>query len=403
MLPSVGPSFRARPGRAGDVLQCVVLVILAGSALLHCEPSDEARPPATAQDAVLPPPPATDTPPRTASADGEGVAYSSEEYAIGEDTDSYADNDPAALTDFHAAVDSSGTWVDDTTYGTVWTPSPTVVGADFTPYVTAGHWVYDDDWVWASDYPWGWAPFHYGRWVFIGGRGWAWIPGRVYRGAWVVWSVDDGYGYLGWAPAPPTFVWFGGVAVGWNVYVGPRWVYCPRREVFAPAIGTRIIAGPAVAPIAARARLYVPATPGMASGPPPQRIGFAATEIPHATGTASATVTRAQQFARPSTAQALGARPPMRFAPTAPSAPAAMGRGTYATVRPPGVTGPQTTTQFHTAAPGLGRVPTVVPSTPGGFRPSVGTSAPASRAPAPSNLHFGGGTVRSVGGGGHHR
>jgi hypothetical protein len=352
------------------------LLLCAGSALVQCEPSDETRPPATAQDAVLPPAPAPATPADTATAGGEGVAYSSEEYAIGEDTDSYADNDPAALTDFHAAVDSNGTWSDDKTYGTVWTPSPAVVGADFTPYVTAGHWVYDDDWVWVSDYPWGWAPFHYGRWVFIGGRGWGWIPGRVYRGAWVVWSVDDGYGYIGWAPAPPAFVWFGGVAVGWGVYVGPRWVYCPRGEVFAPAVGARVVAGPAVAPIAARARLYVPASPGVAGGPPPQRLGFAAAQIPH----------------------------PMRVVPMVQSGPQATARMPYATARPPMSAGAQTTTPFHTAAPGLGRVPSAAPAMPSNVQPSAVRSAPApaSHAAAPSP-HFGGGAVHSVGGGGHHR
>ena len=40
----------------------------------------------------------------------------------------------------------------------------TVVGADFTPYVSAGHWTYDDDYVWVSDYDWGWLAFHFGRW-----------------------------------------------------------------------------------------------------------------------------------------------------------------------------------------------------------------------------------------------
>ena len=39
---------------------------------------------------------------------------------------------------------------DDATYGTVWVPSAKEVGPDFQPYVTAGHWVYDNDWIWAS-------------------------------------------------------------------------------------------------------------------------------------------------------------------------------------------------------------------------------------------------------------
>jgi len=79
-------------------------------------------------------------------------------------------------------LDPYGNWVEDATYGTAWVPSPTVVGDDFTPYQTAGHWAYDDDYVWVSEYSWGWAPFHYGRWVYVGGVGWEWIPGRTYAG-----------------------------------------------------------------------------------------------------------------------------------------------------------------------------------------------------------------------------
>ena len=163
--------------------------------------------------------------------------YASPEYTLGEDTDAYDDNDPSALTDFRQTLDPYGTWTDDPTYGTVWVPSQSAVGADFTPYATAGHWVYDDDYVWVSDYDWGWAPFHYGRWVLIDGRGWAWIPGRVYRGAWVGWGVDDGYGYVGWYPLAPPFLWFGGVAVGYAFAIGPRWAYCPHGEVFSPVVG----------------------------------------------------------------------------------------------------------------------------------------------------------------------
>ena len=170
--------------------------------------------------------PATD--PQIVAADANAT-YASGEYAIGADADAYDDNDPSALTDFRSALDSHGAWVDDPTYGTVWVPAPAEVGADFRPYVTAGHWAYDDDYVWVSDYSWGWAPFHYGRWVFAEGRGWVWIPGREYRGAWVTWSVDDGYGYLGWAPMGPAFLWFGGVPVGWHGYWGPRWAYVPAR------------------------------------------------------------------------------------------------------------------------------------------------------------------------------
>src|SRR3984957_14695181 len=81
---------------------------------------------------------------------------------IGVEGDSYADTDPSALTDYRSTLDPYGTWVDDPNYGTVWVPNADQVGSDFTPYVSAGHWTYDDedDYVWISDYAWGWAPFH---------------------------------------------------------------------------------------------------------------------------------------------------------------------------------------------------------------------------------------------------
>jgi hypothetical protein len=101
--------------------------------------------------------------------------------------------------------------MEDPNYGTIWMPNPSVVGGDFQPYQTAGHWVYDNDYTWVSDYDWGWAPFHYGRWVYVAGRGWCWIPGRRYAGAWVSWQYSDaGYGYVGWGPMAPSWYWRNG-------------------------------------------------------------------------------------------------------------------------------------------------------------------------------------------------
>ena len=241
--------------------------------LTQCEAWDDSPPPATAANAAQAPvdpggplPPGPPIPPTggadesATTAQGAGAVapvssdlkYASDEVAIGADTDSYSDNDPAALNDFHAPLDPYGTWADDPAYGTVWTPAPSMVGPDFTPYVSSGHWAYADDYVWVSDYPWGWAPFHYGRWVFVEGRGWSWIPGREYRGAWVTWAVDDGYSYVGWAPMGPSFVWFGGVPVAYRGYWGPRWAYVPRGEVFAPRVGARVIVGPSAIAIGSR-------------------------------------------------------------------------------------------------------------------------------------------------------
>ncbi len=287
-------------------------------------------PPQTPVNTVVPEPEPvaqTQAPAEDTAGGSAGPQYASQEYALGVDADTYDDNDPSALSDFHGALDAHGAWVDDARYGTVWTPATAEVGADFTPYQTAGHWVVDDgeSYVWVSDYDWGWAPFHYGRWVFIEGRGWAWVPGRVYRGAWVGWGWDDGYGYVGWYPLAPTWFWYGGVAVVAPFYVGPRWVYCPRGAVFAPNVGARVIAGPTVAAVAAR--VHVAATPGV--GPAPARLGYASTQVPHLEGPALASVQHAQQYSRPSTAVAMGATP--RPAPSL--TPASPGSGGEASVR----------------------------------------------------------------------
>lgn len=367
--------------------------------LAACEP--DAPPPATPQNAstdVPPPePPAAAPTDQTGAASPDGTMYASGEYAVGENADAYDDDDPSALTDFHATLDPYGSWVDDGTYGTVWVPASATVGADFTPYTTAGHWVYDDDWVWVSDYPWGWAPFHYGRWVFIEGRGWSWIPGRVYRGAWVAWAVDPDYAYVGWAPLGPAFVWFGGRPVFWHHYVGPRWVYCSHDVIFSERVGTRVVTGPGAAGFSGRMHAYASASPGV-GGPAPGRLGIRAEQVPHSSGGGSQSVSRAVAFARPSTAQSMGGSPPSRsFATAHPTGPAGARVST-----------PQSETlprgrSFSPAAPQRG--PTVTPAPAGRAgpapvpaRPSVGPRpiAPATRysPPAPA--------VRPSGGG-HHR
>jgi hypothetical protein len=145
------------------------------------------------------------------------------------------DRDPRALTAWNSYVDPYGVWVDDPRYGRVWIPNSSVVGSDFAPYSTGGYWALDenDDWVWVSDYPFGSVTFHYGRWVWISGRGWAWIPGLRYAPAWVTWRVPVGsYAYVGWAPLPPAYVWFGGGAVVYAYSPLYPWVFCPSEYVF---------------------------------------------------------------------------------------------------------------------------------------------------------------------------
>jgi hypothetical protein len=125
---------------------------------------------------------------------------------LGPDNDiaqSYDDGyDAQAYDQFQTALAPYGAWDYDSSYGYVWSPSMSVVGAGFSPYATSGHWVMSEyGWTWVSDWNWGWAPFHYGRWITRGGRGWSWVPGTMWGPAWVSWR--SGNGYVGWSPLPP--------------------------------------------------------------------------------------------------------------------------------------------------------------------------------------------------------
>jgi hypothetical protein len=213
---------------------------------------------------------------------------------------SYSDNDPAALQDFHPVLDAHGTWVEDPTYGTVWTPSVAETGPGFVPYVSGGHWVYGDDYTWASDYSWGWAPFHYGRWVDIGARGWCWIPGREYAPAWVEWRTGDAY--VGWSPAPPAFIWRGGVAVTLGFAPSaPPFVYSRHADLFAPQPGRVVIMGPRAVAIGRQTRFYgAPDRHGhFHAGPPLASLHVAPERVVRATGHERG-LARAQAFSRPS-------------------------------------------------------------------------------------------------------
>jgi hypothetical protein len=221
------------------------------------------------------------------------------------------------MTDFHSTLDPYGQWVDDGTYGTVWVPSAGVVGDGFTPYLTAGHWTYDDDYVWVSDYSWGWAPFHYGRWVYMGGYGWGWVPGRVYAGAWVSWRVGyDDWGYVGWAPMAPTWYWRGGYAYGLGRVPHEPYAFCHNGDLFHPVIAQHVVAGAQAGVIAGHTQPYagggvgghVGAHPGV-GGPPPGMLHIAPGAVAHAPA-GNPGITQARGFAHPGTAGALGGRPP---------------------------------------------------------------------------------------------
>ena len=200
------------------------------------------------------------------------------------------DSDPSALTTFKPALDPYGAWVADSNYGTVWVPRREVVGEDFAPYVSRGHWALtaDDDWIWVSDYPFGWAVFHYGRWVWISGSGWAWVPGRTYANAWVVWRTPSpGYAYVGWAPMPPAWGYWNGYAVGLWYSPPLPYVFCPSVYAFDYRVHYHIVHDRyLVHDIASHTRTYptpyhAPASPGVhTAGSPAPRAPIGASSVP---------------------------------------------------------------------------------------------------------------------------
>jgi len=159
-------------------------------------------------------------------------------------TDDAPETDPRAMTEFRPTLDPYGTWVDDEKYGTVWVPNRDAVGSDFAPYVSAGHWTLTEegDWYWQSDYPFGNVVFHYGRWVWVPGTGWAWVAGRRYANAWVTWRVPtDEYAYVGWAPMPPAWGWYGGSAISLWWYPPAPYVFCPSGYAFSYHVNSYIV------------------------------------------------------------------------------------------------------------------------------------------------------------------
>lgn len=175
------------------------------------------------------------------------------------------DADPRALSDFRPALDPYGFWVNHPTYGTVWVPNRALVGSDFAPYVSRGHWALDEwgRWVWVSDYPFGRVVFHYGRWVWMSDAGWGWVPGYRYAPAWVHWRVPAGsHAYVGWAPMGPDYLWFGGSAVSFWYGSPTPWVFCPSTHVFHRRLHNYVVRDRVlVTQIAGNTRRYAPAAP----------------------------------------------------------------------------------------------------------------------------------------------
>ena len=207
--------------RAPMAAGLLAVVFAALPAHAQADDEDEWVPPNQAQPSEQSAPPKA--PPQEQSAAAPSDAH-------------FEDNDPRALTDWKPELEPYGTWVEDPAYGVVWVPRARAVGDNFAPYVSSGHWALTEDnqWIWVSDYPFGWVVFHYGRWVWTDTHGWAWIPGRRYAHAWVVWREPIGpYDYVGWAPAPPAFIWRSGVSV--SLWYNPPiyYVFCPSGYVYS--------------------------------------------------------------------------------------------------------------------------------------------------------------------------
>lgn len=196
------------------------------------------------------------------------------------------DHDPSALVVFRGELAPYGTWVEHPTYGTVWVPHERAVGPGFAPYVTQGRWALadDGDWMWVSDYPFGWVVFHYGRWVWSSDHGWVWIPGREYAHAWVVWRTPVAhYTFVGWAPAPPSYYWYGGVAVGLWHRPTVAYVFCDSRYVFHHHVHHHVVRQPATVRAAAAGTLrYVPSAGVPRRGPSMTQARVPAAQVPQA-------------------------------------------------------------------------------------------------------------------------
>jgi uncharacterized protein DUF6600 len=186
-----------------------------------------------------PPPPDFRSEPPNASR--EGPAVDEDEPAYEEDTED-AESQQRATSEFAPELSPYGRWVDDPYYGRVWVPSRGVVGSDFRPYVSGGHWELtpNDEWLWASDYPFGWVTFHYGRWAWMSTGAWGWVPGYTYAPAWVNFRVGAN-GYVGWGPAPPYSVWRGGAYISLGYSRPVPYIFCPTTYVFSSSLPRYVV------------------------------------------------------------------------------------------------------------------------------------------------------------------
>jgi hypothetical protein len=158
-------------------------------------------------------------------------------------------DDPVTMDDLQQATQPYGEWLDTPEYGRVWQPDQGVVGDDFEPYLTNGHWISaDEGWAFESAWVWGWATFHYGRWLYDARTTrWFWSPDLVWSPAWVQWrTVGD---TVAWVPLAPRTV-----TVDPHVYA-PLWIAVETRSFLRPdlsryriPVSSRVLAGRSAPP-----------------------------------------------------------------------------------------------------------------------------------------------------------
>jgi hypothetical protein len=303
---------------------------------------------------------------------------------------SYDDGyDQQAAGEFQQALDPYGTWYDDATYGDVWVPSSAIVGTDFTPYATGGHWVLTEfGWTWVSDWGWGWAPFHYGRWMMLGLRGWAWVPGTIWGPGWVSWRA--GNGLVGWAPLPPR-----GAALPPAMGKRTPWRFVQASYMGKPVTsstyktpaavpgafrGTAVVSTAAGTPGALHLAAVAPNAMPHASIKPRAGVPMAARPWVHSSAGQPAVTTRAVSYGQPARAAARPFGPQLTVGNSLRAAPRAQPRG-FSGTQGPAATVPR---QYGYAPPARAYTPPARAYTPPArYAPAARVYAPPARVYTP--------------------
>ncbi len=161
-------------------------------------------------------------------------------YPDDQDSQDAYNGQPVSVDYFYRQLSPYGDWIQRPNYGWVWYPAH--VPAGWRPY-RYGRWVQSDyGWTWVSQEPFGWATYHYGRWTLDPEYGWVWVPGTEWGPAWVAWQ--QGSGYIGWAPLPPSVRFRAGIGLDFgginlSVSLGPSWYnFVPERSFLAPSLAS---------------------------------------------------------------------------------------------------------------------------------------------------------------------